>query len=334
MSTVSTPFGVANTQIYDYAYVTGLDMEPYQAGFQSGNPGVWTNGANGYIELNITQISWAPASGSPTLSSVTDNIFINLDVAGYDPERMSAPTDGTAANNPIQNYLISSASGSINFSSSSTTPNQAKYLWAVVNGVVQNAVLNEDNTFTGARLVASIQQNNVVPSGENIVFTITYTLTFTSLDSTISSASTSSTANLAVNLATPSVYQILDTSAITAPNSGYVFVKFGNIATTSTIPIRSNDAVPNLNDDPPAFFATLHDGTLMWSQYTARAARTKNLSAVTNKVALFVVNQGKIGRNAELVNNVYNLVKLKLMRNNSDDFATVALNYNITSTTV
>lgn len=325
MSTVTTPLGVGSTQVYDYAYVTGLDMEAYQTRYVGG---VYTKGSDGYIVLNVTGLSWSSSASS--LDPVTDSVFVDLDVSGYDPEFMSQIKDASGV--PLKNYRITTPNGSIAFNS--TNSNVAKYVWAVRNGVVQDAVLNDDNTFTAARLVASVQNNNAIAAANKVSFTLTYTLSFVDLGSTVAGVTPATAANLAVDQSKPSHVKVLSAPAFASTDSGYVLLKLGTIASTSVNPVRTSDFAPRLNDDPPAFYATLHDGTVLHSQYAARHARTKDLSGTTPRFALFVVNQGKIGRNAEVVDTVYNLAKLQLLRGQSDDNATVALNYNVSSATV
>ena len=325
-------YGVGGPQVYDFVYcgagntaAGGVDSEQQLPRFSPLVGGTYTAGTNGYILLNISSITWTSTAGS---LDYTSYVYLDLDVSGFDPVVMTLPTDSTGV--PLQHYRITSPTGSIVFSAGT---NPAKYVWAVRNGQPLGAALNDDLTFTACRLVASIQQNNDLTSGQNVIFSIAYTLSFVSLDSAISGATFGSTANLSVDTSKNTYLKNLTTSAFTSLQSGYVLFVGGSITTTSLLPIRTNDFVPQLDDDAPQFYATLHDGSTLISQYCARFTRTK-IWNTSPKFVIWPVNQGKIGVQGNNLDSSYELVDLKLDRGNSDDVATVALYYSITTATV
>lgn len=325
MSTASTPYGVDQVQVYDFAYISGLDMEPYSSRYTPGYNGTYTMGSHGYITLNITQLSWTSAYGAFTS---TDKVFADLQISGFNPITMTEPTDTGGV--PLTRYLITSPTGTINFSGT----NAAKYVWMVQGGVPVGVTLNEDHTFTAARLIVSAQENNVIPHNQPIVFTLTYTLTFTDLGSTISGAVTSSTSTLTTSAAALSSRKMITTSVFSGINSGYVGLVIGQIASSSTLPMRTADFVPHVDSPSSQFSISLWDGTSIWMQEAARAARTKVFNNPSQLFALYAVNQGKISGNSETLDTNYHLANFRLDRGGSDDNASVTVNYAIISATV
>jgi len=318
MSTLTTTYGVYGDRTYDELYINTLDMEPYTNRYSSG---VWTRGSSGYILLNVTGLSW---SGSGTFGP-TDIMNIDFDIAGFNPTQMTQIHDTTGV--PLSRYRINTSSGSISFGSG--TGNEAKYVWVVKDGVVDGASLNEDGTFSAARLKVYLQETNVLTSAIN--FTVTYTLTFVDLASTISSLSTSTAANLSIDDAKPLHRKLLSQSALSG--SGYGIFKVGSLTSAVEIPPRTSVFNANPDAAPPVFSVTLDNGSKLWEQYASRYTRTKTFN--TNLLyVLYAVNQGKVGANADNVDAVYDIAELRLDRGSSDDNATVTMNYGLSFASV
>ncbi len=313
MSTVTTPVGVASTNVYDEVYISNLDMEGNKPHFASG---VWTKGKDGYILLEVTSIAWSSSASS---LGVTDGLFVDFEVAGFNPEYMTQAKD--TSGNVLTKYKITSPNGSIGFSGA----NEAKYVWIVRDGEPQGVSLNEDDTFTAARLKVYLSENNLL--ADPVTFSVNYALTFVDLTSTISGLSTSSSVTLSIDESRPVHKKVLSEAALSG--SGYGIFKVGQVqSSTRNAPPLTSSSRPNTNDLPPIFSVNLLDGSPFWTQYTARHARTKVFST-TPKFVLYAVNQGKVGRSAENVDTVYSLAGLKLDRGASDDSATVVMDYGV-----
>ena len=324
---MTTLYGVGDLRTHDELHIN-LDMESLMPKYDTTNNNLWKKGVDGYVLLTINSIAW---NTSYTLIPATDNIWVDLKIAGFDSDHMTQPVDGSAV--PITNYLISTSSGSVTFSGG----NVAKYVWSVRDGQPVSAYLNDDGTFDVCAFMFDCQDNNQIPAANPMQFTITYSLTFVDLSTaTLPTMTTALTASLTVDDAQSEIVKFITTPVLA--NSGYIVFKLGQVVSSSdNAPPRTS---PNFNkphvtyDDPPIYNISLVDGSVFHSQYAARHTRTKVIPASAFKYIIWAVNQGKIDAGADNVDQVYTLLRTALDRVDSDDNATVTISYGLVSTSV